>query len=84
MFKQLLEELAKIREEVVKKINDVKSLQQEVDRLTKENEVLNQENVNLRQEIEEHVCPDNTEEIEVLKTQISSIQVEKENQQKTN
>ena len=46
MFKQLLEELKKVREEMAEKINDVKNLQKEVNRLTEENETLKEEIAN--------------------------------------
>ena len=89
MFKQLLEELKKVREEMVEKINDVKNLQKEVNRLTEENETL-------KEEIANHVCEkevvevpvevlipcNHEEEIEVLKAQVASIQAEKEEQVK--
>lgn len=58
MFKQLLEELKKVREEMVEKINDVKNLQKEVNRLTEENETL-------KEEIANHVCEKEIVEVPV-------------------
>lgn len=85
MFQQLLEELRKVNEEMINRVNSAKKLQEEVNRLTSENK-------ELKEEIANHVCEkevvevpvevlipcNHEEEIEVLKAQVASIQTEKE------
>lgn len=58
MFKQLLEELKKVREEMAEKINNAKNLQEKVNRLTEENETL-------KEEIANHVCEKEIVEVPV-------------------
>ena len=77
MFQQLLEELRKVREDMAKKINDVKKLQEKVNRLTAENEAL-------KEEIANHECPvcDHSaleQEIVNLKEQVLALEEEKAN-----
>lgn len=79
MFTQLLEELAKIGEEIASKIEVSKELEAKVEGLTVQNEELKQEVAELKKEIEEHECPtcNHEEEIEVLKGQVASIEAER-------
>lgn len=77
MFNQLFESLRTVNEELTKRLNEKKELEQQVKLLSEEVE-------SLEKQIESHVCPscNHEEEIEALKNQVASTEVEKEEQAK--